>query len=98
MGGAITEQHDKWIVRDETGMLHRAAVHRFFWADGSLRAFHVSTACRPHITRVTNKDKQDWSGARLPLMVHETVTIVEWRVREEPTCLACIVHPNEVFG
>lgn len=87
-----------WSVRDETGMVHRVAIVRYYWKDGTVRAFHVSSACRPGMTRVTNSKKADWGGVRLPPMVHETITLVEWNVHEEPTCLACLVVPEDAMA
>lgn len=87
-----------WSVRDDTGMVHRAAIVRYYWEDDAVRAFHVATACRGGMTRVTNSKKEDWGGTRLPKMVHETLTIVEWNVHEEPTCLACVVVPEDVMA
>lgn len=94
MGRDNEWKRDVWVVRDETGMLHRIAIVRYFWADGTMRAFHVSSACRPGMTRIFNKNKADWGGLRLPPTTHETFRIVEWNVHADPTCLACLVVPE----
>lgn len=87
-----------WSVRDDTGMVHRVAIVTYHWEDGTVRAFNVSSACRPVATRVSNTKKADWGGVRLPLMVHATFTIVEWNVHADPTCLGCLVIPEDVLG
>ena len=89
--GRADNKRDIWVVRDDAGMLHRAAVHRYFWEDRAVRAINVATACRPSVTRVSNTHRADWSGVNLPKLAHDSLVLVEWRVREEPTCLACLV-------
>ena len=86
-----------WTVRDDKGMVHRIAIVRYFWADGTVRAFHISSACRPGMTQVSNPNKVDWGGVRLPNTVHETFTIVAWNTREDLTCLGCLVIPDDVM-
>lgn len=83
-----------WVVRDDGGMLHVAHLLRQYSDDDEdkLLTFQVATGCAPvvkrhnlpvpyHVTQPTD----------MPTVMHGGFTIVEWRVREEPTCLGCIV-------
>jgi hypothetical protein len=95
-----------WAVRDADGLVHMAQVVRFFSedVDGLITALQVSTTCHPASTMVGNPQRQPWSGQVLPRTgLHDPVTspgtpiaaklrftIVEWNVREAPTCLSCV--------
>jgi hypothetical protein len=84
---------DYWAVRDGEGMLHRAMVRRSFDLSGKMVHLEASTACHPVSRRLVNMRLEDWAGTNLPrlyLSGHPEFTIVEWRVHEIPTCLACV--------
>lgn len=83
-------KYDVWSVRDAAGLIHTAKVGRFY-NGGSLRAIQVATACHPAVKQVTNDRNQDWSSAALlPQIVLADFVITEWRLREDPTCIACM--------
>lgn len=95
MGGSSNQaKYDYWVIRDDVGLLHNALVYRQFDAEGMLLVFQVSTACRPAVQQFFNVNRYDWSGTRLPRVSHGNFLIVEWRVREVPTCLECVVAPE----
>ena len=84
---------DYWTVRDGEGVLHRALVRRYFDDIGRVVFFEAATGCHPVARHLSNTHRDDWAGADLPrlyLSGHPEFTIVEWRVREIPTCLACV--------
>lgn len=82
---------ERWIVRDDGDLLHEALVSRHIEPDGTCRRFYYSTACAPSVMCLEAQEGQAWSGFFLPrTAVRGNFTIVEWKVREEATCLTCI--------
>jgi hypothetical protein len=102
----LKPQQNIWAVRDEAGLVHMAQVLRFFdEVDEHITALQVATACHPSPTLESNVRKLPWFGSqRLPHVdMHDPVTlpgtpiaaklrftIVDWNVREIPTCLQCL--------
>jgi hypothetical protein len=102
----LKPKRDIWAVRDADGLVHMAQVIRFFSdnVDGLITSLNVSTACHPAATMVGNPQNLTWTGHRLPRVdFHDPVTtpgtpiaaklrftVVDWNVREAPTCLMCI--------
>ncbi len=92
-------KRDFWVVRDHAGMLHAAQLLRQFSDDDedTLLSIQISTGCEPVVKRydlpvpyhVLRPDD-------MPSIQHGDFAIIEWRVREDPTCLACLVVA-EVF-
>lgn len=81
-------------------MLHAAQVLRQY-ADGGdediLMSLQISTACAPVVKRYDlPMPHHVLSPADMPTVAHGGFVIVEWRVRENPTCLACIIA-SEAF-
>lgn len=92
-------KRDYWVVRDEGNMLHAAQVLRQYSDDDEdmLLAIQVATGCAPMVKRY--EFPQPHHVLRpddLPTVGHGGFVIVEWRVRENPTCLACIIA-SEAF-
>jgi len=103
----LQPRRNVWAVRDEAGLVHTAQVARFFDDDDDvITAFEVSTACHPRVTSVRGHGQPDWVGCYLPAtMITDPMTspavpvgyqtrftIVEWNVREAPTCLGCAAY------
>lgn len=82
---------DHWIVRDEGNVLHVAQLARTCDRDGRLLAFQIATGCAPIVKRYELPQPTYWAGSSMPTVAHGGFTIVEWHVREAPTCLACVV-------
>jgi hypothetical protein len=93
MGKDITQKRDYMVVRDSSGLLHAAQLYRKFDDDGALRLFQVSTACAPTVKQYTTPER--YTKAMPEQVEHGGFLIVEWRVRENPTCLTCVVTPNK---
>lgn len=92
MGGSTNQnRYDRWVVRDDTGLLHNALVYRQFDAVGDLKVFQVSTACCPAVKQYSMPST--YVGTMPKNVNHGNFLIVEWRVREAPTCLECVVAP-----
>ena len=86
----MQSKRDCWTVRDSSGVLHAAQLCRFYKGH-ALQAFQISTACHPVVKQILNHQSLDWgSAADLPATPLGDIVIVEWRVREDPTCLACL--------
>jgi hypothetical protein len=67
-------------------------LYRKFDDDGALVLFQFATACSPAVTQYTMPPR--YTKAMPPdLHRHNGILVTEWRVREDPTCLACIVVP-----
>jgi len=90
----LQPRRNVWAVRDEAGLVHTAQVARFFDDDDDvITAFEVSTACHPRVMSVRGHGQSDWVGCYLPAtMITARFTIVEWNVREAPTCLGCAAY------
>ena len=87
-------RQDRWTVRDGEGLLHAALLTRLFDDEGKFRAYQVSTGCSPVVKQYAVRQ---WIATDLPPeTVHGNFTIVEWRVREQPSCLACLVAPDKL--
>lgn len=87
-------KRDYWIVRDETGLLHVAQLLRQYDDEDEdmLLALQISTGCAPVVKRYDLPAPHHVLRPEdLPSVMHGGFVIAEWRVREEPTCLACIV-------
>lgn len=98
MTRAICPRVNTWTCRDTEHVLHLAKVSRYFNDDGKLVQVDVTLACCP--TTVTAiPAKGDWHGRKLPPVVHPgssgngrvTLTLIEYGVREAPTCVKCAV-------
>lgn len=81
--------YDRCVIRDDRGLLHNALLYRKFLLDGSLRLYQISTGCMPspRLYIVRPEHRSAWPPVGL---WHDNVWIIEWRVREAPTCLVCV--------
>ncbi len=94
MGKDLSSKRDYMVVRDQAGLLHVAQLYRKFDDDGALRLFQFSTACSPVVAQHTTPLR--YTKAMPPDNVeHNGLLITAWRVRENPTCLACLVVPSK---
>jgi hypothetical protein len=87
-------KRDRWVVRDHTGLLHTAQLLRQYSDDDEdmLLAIQVATGCAPMVKRYELPQPHHVLRPEdVPTVWHGGFTIVEWRVRENPTCLGCIV-------
>jgi hypothetical protein len=87
-------KRDFWVVRDESGMLHAAQLLRQYSDEDEdmLLAVQISTACAPVVKRYELPVPHHCLRVDdIPSIHHGGFTIVTWRVREAPTCLACVV-------
>lgn len=84
-------RYDRWVIRDDVGLLHNALVFRVFDDNGNIRVFQVSTACAPVVKQY--KANPDHPSNLPPSVSHGDFLIVEWHVREAPTCLICVIAP-----
>lgn len=94
-------KRDRWVVRDDMGLLHNAMVARYFNSDNELVTLQVATACHPAVEQYEGIDKVNtngvWSGSNLPSLTMRgpkgsRFQVVEYHVREIPTCLQCLAH------
>jgi len=89
-------KRDHWVCRDDMGLLHNSMVARFFDDEDKLCTLHVSTACHPKVEQFDGINQRGiyWHGSTLPAvtMTHSSprFQIVEYHVREIPTCLQCL--------
>lgn len=87
---------DTWVCRDTDGVLHVAKVDRYFDGHNKLVQIQGCTACRPSVSSCL-APAGDWSGAKLPPLTlgnqwgKDCITLVEYRIREAPTCVRCAV-------
>jgi hypothetical protein len=96
MGGSQNEsKYDIWVCRDSDGLLHTVKIGRFFDAAGHLVRLQASAACRPRVQQLAVGSPNSYSGRSLPNMTlgnqwgKDRVTLVEYCVREAPTCVRC---------
>jgi hypothetical protein len=90
----VPAKRDYWVVRDEGGMLHAAMLMRQFSDDDEdlLLGFQIATGCAPAVKRYDLPVPHHVLRPEdMPSVMHGGFHIVEWRVRENPTCLACII-------
>lgn len=83
---------DRWVVRDAKGLLHEALVHRHFDDEGDLGLIQVSMGCEPRAQRHTMP--RTYVGMMPGPIDFGSYNIIEWRVLEAPTCLACVTAPR----
>jgi hypothetical protein len=103
----LAPRRDIWAVRDDAGLVHTASVTRYI-DDDTVTVLHVSTGCVPRVAQTRNDKGEPWIGVHLPKVLiyaasestnYQDVavprfTIVEWNVRETPTCFGCaMVEP-----
>jgi len=106
----LQPRRNLWAVLDDGGLIHTAAVTRFFDdEDDRVTVLHVATGCHPAPTQKQNTSEQSWTGVALPRTeIHDPVTgsrvaigaqlrftIIKWNVREAPTCLGCVAHEGD---
>lgn len=92
-------KRDRWVVRDDFGLLHNALIARYFNSNDELCTLQVATACHPRMEQIENLNTHGayWSGSVLPSVTltnngSHRFQIIEYHVREVPTCLQCIAH------
>jgi hypothetical protein len=87
-------KRDRWVVRDDLGLLHNALVARFFNSDNEIVTVQVSTACCPKVMQMEGLRGNYWHGSSLPSIVLHGLgrpfQVIEYHVREVPTCLMCL--------
>jgi hypothetical protein len=105
MGGSgnVTTS-DFWVCRDDEGLLHNAKVTRFFDAAGRLTSIQVASACRPRVQQTPIDPSSGYHAANLPPTTlsnpwgRDRITLVEYRIREAPTCVRCATLANAFAG
>ena len=90
-------KRDRWVCRDSAGLLHNAMVARFFDTEGELYTLQVSTACQPAVRQINLAPGSGHVGQHLPQVLLERFILVEYNVREVPTCLQCWARSSTVF-
>jgi hypothetical protein len=105
MGGSSNEtKYDFWVCRDSDGLLHNVKVGRFYNAAGQLTQVQLASACRPRVQQEIIKPADGYHAHHLPPITlgnawgKDRVTIVEYRIREAPTCVRCATAPNIFAG
>jgi hypothetical protein len=91
-------KRNRWVCRDESGLLHAAMIARFFDTDGGLYMVQASTACQPVVHQINLAPDSGFSGQQLPHMMLGKFSLVEYNVHEVPTCLQCWSNNTNVFG
>ncbi len=86
----MSMKYDRWIVRDDAGLLHNALVGRFYQADDTLAVLQVSTACRPKVKQMRFDGSPRWNDADLPMFALEGFMIMAWRIHEPVSCFECL--------
>lgn len=93
---SVRPKIDTWVCRDTAGLLHVAKVERYFDQYDKLVKIQACTACRPSV-QSSSVLPGDWAGTKLPPLLignnhgHWAITLIEYRVRESPTCVHCAV-------
>lgn len=86
-------KRDRWVCRDDAGLLHNTMVARYFNSDDKLVTLQVSTACRPKVVQVEGLEGR-WPEDKLPSVMMDNIMILEYRVRDYVTCLQCLAVPE----
>jgi hypothetical protein len=90
-------QFDIWVCRDTNDLLHVVRMMRYFNSLDYLVHMNGSLACWPWVTGQRCLGG-DWRGNKLPPFTHrvpvgrgDDITLIEYWVREAPTCVRCVV-------
>lgn len=90
-------KRDRWVCRDDAGLLHMAMIMRFYDLNDALHLMQASTACDPVMHQLNVAPDSGFVGQHLPRIGMKGFILVEYNVREVPTCLQCWARSSTVF-